>query len=396
MARSQVYVRDLAAGRTIWASEQAGKMLVADKVNFTSPLLSRDGRRLVFQGQGFGQKGAWLLLYDLVLETTTVVAQDDASIPNLGLAAMTPDGAQIVYQVNAQYYLWRQTDASVTLITSSRSGTGPSNGLGQNAVISDDGRFVVFTSDATDLVAEPVGPGFQIYRRDTFTGQMVCLSTHLDGKPALDLGEVLPAISADGRMVAFETIDERLVSGDDNNASDVFVRDTETLELVSQRASTLPNLGSGSASIGYFNRLFPSDEKRSPFDRAGKKFVFVSNAPDLSTNDPNPQIDLFVHDAEAGGNRLVSGQQQFNIWGGFGISADGRSATYEARVALPQYDPFSVPAHVVHDLATGSNRLATVTSGMLNLRDFSFQTVRLSDDGRYAAFRGTSPDSSVI
>jgi Tol biopolymer transport system component len=90
--------------------------------------------------------------------------------------------------------------------------------------ISDDGRFVGFTSDASNLVPGTLSRGDRVYVKDLQTGAIDLVSVDSAGNEA-DLTSDLDAISADGRFVVFDSPATNLVAGDTNGAVDVFVRD---------------------------------------------------------------------------------------------------------------------------------------------------------------------------
>src|SRR5439155_27386390 len=119
----------------------------------------------------------------------------------------------------------------------SRNSQGhPANGTSAVPTISGDGRYIAFASDASDLGAGSVNGNnvVTIFLLDRLTGETTRASQSNSG--ALPNGDCdYPVISADGRFVAFESEASNLVPGDTNQASDVFVYDrvTSQLELIS-------------------------------------------------------------------------------------------------------------------------------------------------------------------
>ena len=93
--------------------------------------------------------------------------------------------------------------------------------------ISADGRFVAFSSDATNLVPGDTNGTADVFVRDRQTGTTRRVSVGSGGAQGNGLS-VDPAISADGRFVAFASDATNLVPGDTNGADDVFVRDRQT------------------------------------------------------------------------------------------------------------------------------------------------------------------------
>src|SRR5439155_17791189 len=102
--------------------------------------------------------------------------------------------------------------------------------------ISADGRFVAFASEATNLVLEDTNvcygstvPGScrDVFVHDRLRGTTERVSVASDGTEA-NGGSFAPAISADGRLVAFGSFASNDVAGDANGLNDVFVHDRQT------------------------------------------------------------------------------------------------------------------------------------------------------------------------
>ena len=112
-----------------------------------------------------------------------------------------------------------RTIERVSVATDGAEGDGRSS----SASLSADGRFVLFESDATDLVSGDANDATDIFLRDLSTGAVVLVSVAEDGTQGDDRS-ANPAISGDGRFVAFESRAGNLVSDDGNSATDIFVR----------------------------------------------------------------------------------------------------------------------------------------------------------------------------
>src|SRR5207237_6168551 len=98
------------------------------------------------------------------------------------------------------------------------------NGGSTYAAISADGRFVAFVSSATNLVPGDTNGGQDVFVHDRRTGTTERVSVDSAGTESNGSSE-RPAISADGRVVAFWSSATNLVTGDTNATSDVFVHD---------------------------------------------------------------------------------------------------------------------------------------------------------------------------
>jgi Ca2+-binding RTX toxin-like protein len=126
----------------------------------------------------------------------------------------------------------RDTLTNTTTRVSVDSAGNQANFRSYNASISADGRFVAFSSDASNIV-----PGdtyresdmvvIDIFVRDTLTNTTTRVSVDSAGNQANSSSDS-PSISADGRFVAFDSKSSNLVPGDTNNTDDIFVVDTSS------------------------------------------------------------------------------------------------------------------------------------------------------------------------
>src|SRR5262249_25487746 len=111
---------------------------------------------------------------------------------------------------------------------------GGASALHSTQCISTDGRFVVFVSSAPNLVSSDNNGKVDVFLRDRRHGTTQPVSVDSSGVQADDDSDA-PAISADGRYVVFQSLATNLVAGDTNGVSDVFLRDllTNTTERIS-------------------------------------------------------------------------------------------------------------------------------------------------------------------
>jgi Tol biopolymer transport system component len=186
-----------------------------------------------------------------------------------------------------------------------------------------------------------------------------------------------PAISADGRYVAFESYASNLVAGDTNDRRDVFVGDrvTGTTERVSVSSSgTQANSRSMSPAIS----------------ADGRYVAFNSDARNLVAGDTNRAQDVFVHNRSTGTTRRVSksssGTQANQRSSTGGISADGRYVAFESWASnLVAGDTNDRSDVFVRDRATGTTQRVSVSSAGTQANQGSWDPA-VSADGRYVAF----------
>jgi WD40 repeat protein len=180
--------------------------------------------------------------------------------------------------------------------------------------ISADGRFVAFDSYASNLVAGDTNGWTDVFVRDRQNGTTERVSTRSTGKQA-NGGSNRPAISADGRFVAFSSYASNLVTGDTNGKWDVFVKDRQT------GATERVSVDSG----GYES---DGDSVRPTISADGRFVAFDSTATNLVQGDTNGWDDIFVHDRLTGTTVRVSvdsaGHEADAPSAKSAISADGR------------------------------------------------------------------------
>jgi hypothetical protein len=249
--------------------------------------------------------------------------------------------------------------------------------------ISDDGRWVTFASFASNLVAgdEDIG-SLDIFLHDRQSGQTERLSVNHEGIPG-DGDSNDPVISGDGNWVAFFSDATNLVSGDTNNARDLFLweRATGTLQRIS--VSSTGAQGSG-------NMNFNSD---AAFSDDGNSIAFISSLNGLVAGDTNGWADLFVHDRMSGETIRVSisstGEAANNESASVDISADGRYLSFRSWASNLVPDDHNGQADVfVHDRQTGqTERISQRDDGSETTQDASNPSI--SGDGRFVAFQTT-------
>ncbi|MBE9532376.1 MAG: PD40 domain-containing protein [Proteobacteria bacterium] len=149
---------------------------------------------------------------------------------------VSADGRYEVFQSNASNLVEadenRATDIflrdnfSDTLSRASVSSKGEeSNGYSLDASISPEGRYVVFESDATNLVEEDTNNVWDIFLYDTLFHTTTRVSLGSGGTQSSGGNSTAPSVSADGRYVAFDSEAVNLVEGDTNMLCDIFVHD---------------------------------------------------------------------------------------------------------------------------------------------------------------------------
>ena len=140
---------------------------------------------------------------------------------------------------------------AVSLANPSILPAGGGNNDSAGSVISADGRFVLFLSSANNLVTNDNGRFVDVLLRNRTNNTTTLVSVNLTGSGGGNGHSVSPVMSADGRYVAFESEAANLVANDTNGVSDVFLRDLQsgTTTLLSVNRSLLPILNRLSLSF---------------------------------------------------------------------------------------------------------------------------------------------------
>lgn len=260
-----------------------------------------------------------------------------------------------------------------------QQGTASPQG-GGGVSISQDGRFVVFTSGASDLVAgDDDGGLYDVFLRDLARGRTVHVSVGAPGVTGADGQSVTtPDVSRDGRYVAFASFAADLVPGDRNETRDVFVRD------VVAGTTTLVSRGPNGASVG------PVDDAPLISDD-GATIVFGSFAPDLVAGDRNGTSDVFTWRRDQGVT-LVS-RAKDGVGSGDGdsfapsLSADGTRVAFQSQarnLVVGASERAYSEDIFVRDLTTGTTQL--VSRNRAGSAAGSAGGVAISADGRRVAY----------
>jgi uncharacterized repeat protein (TIGR01451 family) len=311
--------------------------------------------------------------------------------PNGARTAVTPDGRFVAFMSFAGNLVPDDTNLSadvfvrdrltgaterVSVTSKGREGNDHSGITTSVVDISDDGRFVAFDSEATNLARGDDNARAEVLVRDRLTGVTELISRSLDGTPAT--GES-PAISGDGRFVAFISGGQDLVAGhpefDTSDHVYVFDRQTQTMERADVKAS-------GELAFGVFVSVDISAD--------GRFVAFDTSADDLvaGPGDGN-NVDVFVRDRATGTTQGIStvgdgggseGQSFLSS-----ISANGRF------VGFTSSDSFDGDANVftddalVFDRQDGSVKIVSRSSTGEQGNDQS-ETPFISDDGNFVVF----------
>ncbi len=227
---------------------------------------------------------------------------------------------------------------------------GQATGSSGFPAISADGRWITYQSGAPNLVDGDTNATSDVFLYDRDTGTTRRVSVRSDGGQASN-GSGDPAISGDGRWIAYNSFAPNLVDGDTNATDDVFLYDRDT--GATRRVSVRSDGGQASAYSG-----FPA------ISADGRWIAFHSTAPNLVDGDTNGSADVFLYDRDTGSTRRISVRSDGGQANGSStyasMSTDGRLITYSSNAAnLVDGDTNNQDDLFVFDRDTGTTRLAT-------------------------------------
>ena len=306
--------------------------------------------------------------------------------------SISGDGRYVAYYSDASNLVAGDTNgASDVFVLDRQTGNTTRVSLGSDAsqanadssypAISADGRVVTFQSLAGNLVVDDTNGCEDIFAHDIQAGatkRISVVSSDLDFDA--NGGSYLPSISVDGRYVAFESVATNLVADDTNGMSDVFIYDSQT--GTTERLSVRSNDEQG--NYGSFKPSLSAD---------GRYVVFQSNA-DLVVGDTNGRTDVYLHDCQTEITELVSitsdGIQADGHCLVPSISADGRYVVFESVAEnLVEGDTNSASDIFVHDRQTGITERVSITADGDQANAGSYNA-SISADGRYVAYESSA------
>jgi Tol biopolymer transport system component len=360
------------------------------------PALSADGRFVAFRSEasnlvpGDRNRAQDVFVRDRRTGATMRVSvADDESEANgeSGGAAISADGRIVAFWSDATNLVpgdtygrrdvfVRDLAAGTTTRVSVSSAGRQANAPSRQPALNGDGAIVAFRSDASNLIAHDTNGTGDIFVHDRRTGETTRVSTAFRGGQPNGRSRD-PALTPNGRFVAFRSEASNLVPGDTNRAGDIFVHDRKT--GATTRAS-VNSRGRGAAGCGV------TGCGCDPVLSADGRFVaFWSSATNLVPDDTNGAWDVFVRDRRLRRTTRVSvgpgGSEGEGNSGEPWLSGNGRVVAFASRAPLAAEDGNGDWDVYVHDRATG--RTTAVTDGEVG--GMSTDPV-LSRDGRYVAF----------
>ncbi|MCL4805196.1 MAG: hypothetical protein KJ046_12920 [Anaerolineae bacterium] len=281
-------------------------------------------------------------------------------------------------------YLKDRTTEYLELISVTPTGGG--DGCSSDPAVSDNGRYVAFYSCQKGYAGGATGGYFNVFVRDRWVAETYLISVSLAGNPGNNHSWGRIGISGDGSQVFFASWASDLVAGDDNNTLDVFVRHwgmgvTELLSKSNSNQEGNDHTGGGDPSAD------------------GNRFAFGSAASNLVPDDTNDVADAFYRDRVTGTTHRISyatdGSEVYSPTGSEAISPDGRFIVmYSSSSYLVSNDTNQEPDIFVYDTETGRINRVSISSNGTEANGPSLYLSDIALDGRVVVF--TSQATNLV
>ncbi|MEP3890877.1 MAG: hypothetical protein ABJN69_10440 [Hellea sp.] len=367
----------------------------ANASHFSAAEMTYDGRYTAFVSSATNlvdddmNAALDIFLYDRDTDSITRVSTGVSGVEANGgsyYISIADNGGAMVFTSNASNLTFGDTNGQADvflkysiggptqLISMGINGTA-SNGGSFNASISDDTRYIVYYSDATNLVSGDTNSVTDLF----IFSQSTNLTERILGNGGVqaNAGSYDPEISKDGRYIAFRSDATNLIAGSDtNDASDVFLydRDTQNITRISEAADG--TIGNGSSQ----EVMITSD---------GHYLVYASSSSNLVAGDTNSRTDIFLFDTVTGLTELISsnlGTQSNGDSDNPSISHDGRFITFESDATnLVAGATDGIRQVYLHDRQTGETQLiSALEDGTIG--DAVSQSSFISGNGSYVTY----------
>lgn len=255
------------------------------------------------------------------------------------------------------------------------------NGFSNKPAISADGRYIAFHSEADNLVPNDTNNAFDIFVYDQQTRQMKRVSISSSGTEG-NGNSFYPSISADGRYIVFQSLANNFVVEDPNNGHDIYIHDSQ-LGLTTLVSAT------PTGSVG-------NDSSTTPAISAnGRYIVFVSRATNLGGEAGGYFNQVYVYDRETLATVLISKSSNGTIANhhasGSSLSANGRYVAFWsfANNLVANDTNGMIPDVFIHDLQLSQTSRVSVASDGSEGNRYSVNP-SISANGRYVSFESNA------
>jgi len=422
-----IYVRDLPSAATKLVSADAEGNGSGEAVGVI-PTISADGRFIAFDSQddayvpNDNNLSYDVFVRDTVGDTTELISQRHPSLQSLtannfssvSANAISADGRFVTFVSMGNNLVPNDTNGyqdvfvrdlevgTNILLSANAGGTGGGNGFSGNPVISGDGRYVVFVSRAGDLVANDTNGVDDIFVRQLQTGATAPVSINVDGTAMGNGPSSAPAISADGRYVAFLSRALNLAPGSAGSSDHVYWRDLQTGTTVAVSVNgrvVAPPSMSGDGRYVVYSAIFP--QQMFIWDSQTRATIYTNTSANLSNYRISSGGTLLVFQAgsqlrahDLGANsEIVIGATTSSVRSDPQINGDGRYVAYVSAATNTVPNDVNGAADVfLYDRQAATVTLVSVNRDGTGTGNGASESPTLSGDGRFVAYHSFATD----
>jgi hypothetical protein len=398
---ADIYVRDLQAGTTDWASTGARSQLQAvlgltNDVCF-SPKMSTNGLFVAYEVSAayHASTAGVVLRYNLTTGLTDVV-NTNANAPaglyeDMRTIDMSPDGRFVASVANngspnpnTVVYVWDAQTGTNLLVSADVNNAAPVSGNSYAPLIDPSGRYVFFLSSSTNLTTNTLNGDCHLYCRDTQAGTTVLVDANVSGVGVGVNAAGYPNWCPGAQLLAYESANV----GNRNHDMDVLVYNLQstTTELVSVQNPAITSQSPDGQSVL---------ASTAAVSLNGRYVAFASDADNLVANDTNGYRDVFVRDLISGTNILASantnGLPASGVSSEQSISSDGRYVVFSSSAAdLVSGDSNNSIDVFERDLQNGTTTLVSINMNGTGPGNSNSYSPVVSSDGRFVLFQSQS------
>ncbi|MFK5894082.1 MAG: hypothetical protein QM504_12745 [Pseudomonadota bacterium] len=412
-----VFLHNLSTAQTslINKTSQGDQASAFPKRGISSRSASLDGRYIAFNSEGINlvandtNNVKDIFVRDTLNGTTKRVSVDSSGAQanwESASASITPDGRYILFRSDANNLINNDTNNSTDIFlhdtsngetkrVSIATGGGEANGPSLSPSMSSDARYIAFKSDATNLVAGDNNNKVDIFVHDTVKGETRRVSADSNGADANGYSTG-PIISEDGLYIVFNSEASNLINNDTNNFLDTFVYNRTS--NTTTRISVKSNGDQASADNNSYD--YPT---RPSISNNGQYISYTSSLIDLVDNDTNNQIDVFIYNTATQETRRISVDSlgiEANASSAYpSISNDGRYISFSSFASnLVANDTNGHSSDIfVHDTQTGKTKLMSIDAQGVQFANSSYLVgPAISGDGQNVTYLGNSAGLGIF
>lgn len=268
-----------------------------------APNISANGRFITFTSRAIYEYGYphYLYVYDAQTGILEKIAAVNSGSSSFYKSQVSNDGRYISYLVgdyfNGEIYLLDRQDNTTVCISRTRYPTYGGDHRISSPIMSDDGKYIVFSSTKNKMVEE----GINYFRYHVFiydiASDTVKLFKSSEIEPRVDYDTYVSSLSSDGRYLVFYTNHSGIIDNDYNNNFDTFVHDLILSETSLVSETPFGEVGDSSSGTGKVSR----DGRFVAFHSESHN---LTSEPDLNPGWHDAYLRDFANDSDGDGFKV--------------------------------------------------------------------------------------------